>query len=284
MMDPDAADRLLRQFASQGGSELTLTGGEPLLHPAIDHVAGTAQELGLDVTLFTMGLVAGGRGLPAQRITQLVPLSQRWRVSLHGATDDAHDHITGLPGSFDATVSTIARLVEADAWVGATFVARPDALHELLPVVRMCDELGIRELRVVSLVAQGRQVRPPRQLPRTTILSAIEAADERSGVSVRLGDAALAQLGLPNNCQAFDKELVVSVDGWVSACHVIEPFASQDERDNVFRTGLPRTLTESPRLARVREMSVNCGRSCRDGCLMERSVRAPIVPPSRTKP
>lgn len=64
MMDPNAADRLLRQFASQGGSEITLTGGEPLIHPAIDQLAGTAQELGLDVTLFTMGLVDGGVNCP----------------------------------------------------------------------------------------------------------------------------------------------------------------------------------------------------------------------------
>ena len=277
MMDSNAADRLLRQFASQGGSEITLTGGEPLIHPAIDQLAGTAQELGLDVTLFTMGLVDGGRELPAQRITQLVPFTQRWRFSLHGATDDAHDRITGMQGSFHASVSTIARLVEAGAWVGATFVVRPDALQELSPVAQMCGELGIRELRVVSVVAQGRQVRSPGQLPRTEILSAIEAADELSGVKVRLGDAALAQLGLPNTCQAFDNELVVSVDGWVSACHVIEPSASHDDRDNVFRTGLARTLHESPRLAQVRAMSVECGGSCRDGCLMERSVRAPLV-------
>ena len=283
MMDRIAADRLVRQFESQGGAALTLTGGEPLMYPAIEQVARTAQTLGLDVTLFTMGL-DGGDALSDERLAQLVPLVHKWRFSLHGVDGAAHDRITRIRGSFGASVATITRLVEVGASVDATFVARPDALSELLPVAKMCADLGVRELRVVGLVAQGRQAHSPVPLS-TKILAAVEVANRLPGVTVRLGNAARAQLGLANACRAFEEELIVSVDGWVSACHVIEPFPSYDERDNVFVTGLLRTLKESPRLAGLRATSVECGGSCRDGCMMERSVRTavprPELPPVR---
>ncbi len=276
MMAPDAAERLLRDFATQGGSELTLTGGEPLIYPAIERLAAEARRWGLRVTLFTMGLVEGAGDLPAERIARLIPLTHQWRFSLHGATDRAHDRVTGVPGSLQASLSTVRRLVDANAWVGATFVARPGALDELGPVALMCGEMGVRELRVLGLVAQGRQTHSPGKLP-TQVLAAVEEADKLSRATVRLGDATLAQLGLPNACHAFDNELVVGVDGWVSACHMVEPTPSNDDRDNVFRTGLAKTLRESPRLESLRVTSDARGRSCRNGCIMERSTQAPLV-------
>jgi len=276
MMDSDAADRLLGELASQGGSEVTLTGGEPLLFPAIERLTSRIQDLGLRATLYTMGLVEGARELPSQKVAQLVPLVQEWRFSLHGVTDETHDRVTGTPGSLRASIAAIESLVDAGAWVGATFVVRPDALADLRPVALMCGELGIRELRVVGLVAQGRQARLTSRLP-SQVVATVEAADNLSATRVRLGDAALAQLGLPNACQAFDNELVVSVDGWVSACHMVEPTRSDDERDNVFLKGLTATLRQSPRLERLRAVSEGRGGSCRNGCLMERSMRTPSL-------
>lgn len=273
-MNPVAAESLVREFAEQGGEELTLTGGEPLLYPAIQALAETADSLGLATSVFTMGLVSDAREAPDEMIEHLLPLVRNWRFSLHGATAQEHEEVTGVNGSFSGTIAVISRLIQADAAVDATFVVRPNALSQLHSVAQLCGDLGVHELRVVAVVEQGRQIGPPPRLTKD-LLRAVDLADELSQTSVRLGNAALAQLGLENECCAPEEELVVSVDGWVSACHVVEPYPSKDDDDNVFRLGLAETVRRSPRLAHLRKISAESGWRCSDGCLMERSVRAP---------
>ena len=269
MMDPEKAVRLVREFIEEGGTALVLTGGEPLLYPALNELLDAAG--GLDVTLFTMCVDENTQAVSENRINVLLPQVRVWRVSLHGHTEEVHDSATNGPGSFEATRLAVRRLVSAGAEVHATFALRPDNLTELLPVAELCDRLGIRELRVVAIVDQGRITMKPAPLTEP-MGSLVEDVDLVTSVQVRLGNAAKASLGLPNDCRAFAEELVVNVDGWLSVCHVVEPTPTTNPYDNVFEVGLESALVNSPRLASLWRVADDSDAGCADGCLMQASA------------
>jgi MoaA/NifB/PqqE/SkfB family radical SAM enzyme len=280
IMDPARAARLIDDFVRQGGSELTFTGGEPLLYPAIVELAEQAHRADLQVTVFTMGLELGVEPVSRALRDKLMPLVNIWRFSLHGVSAATHDRATNGPGSFRATREVIETLVDAGSAVHATFVAKPNSVDEILDVATMCEDLGIQELRVVSVVPQGRQRERLAPLGES-ILAAVDDANRRTKPLVRMGNAALAELELPHDCTAFEDELVVSTDGWLSACHIVEPGPSEDDRDNVFRVGLATARSTSPRLGRL--ANVGCdGETCDRGCLMAKSTEVGFTPPTRT--
>ena len=94
--------RLLEELAAMQVLDLTLSGGEPLLHPDFWAIGRRARELG-----FVVRVKSNGHALNpvwAQRLkTEVDPFNVD--ISLHGACAATHDRQTRIPGSF-------ARLLE----------------------------------------------------------------------------------------------------------------------------------------------------------------------------
>ena len=91
---------ILDQLARAGTLYLLLTGGEILVRHDFLAIARLARTLGFQLILLTNGTLM--TPMMAEEIAKLKPLLVG--VSLHGATPDTHDLITGRPGSFEATL------------------------------------------------------------------------------------------------------------------------------------------------------------------------------------
>jgi len=135
----ETALRLVREAADCGTLFLTLTGGEPLLHPDFPHIYRACREAGLVVGVFTNGT------LIAQKHIELF---QRWpprlvELSIYGAGAETHDRITGVPGSFAQTLAAVRRLREAGVSVGLKTVILQVNLGEVRGMQRLASELGV---------------------------------------------------------------------------------------------------------------------------------------------
>ncbi len=98
---------LFRDLRDLGALNLTLTGGEPLLHPNFFALGSSARELGFVVRIKTNGLALGER--MARRLRDEVdPFNLD--ISLHGARAATHDRQTGMAGSFDRLMANLATL------------------------------------------------------------------------------------------------------------------------------------------------------------------------------
>ena len=87
---------------------LTLSGGEPLAHPAFLAIGGRARELGFAVRVKSNGPAL--RGEMARRIRDEVdPFVVE--VSLHGATAATHDRQTRVAGSFDRLLANLREAI-----------------------------------------------------------------------------------------------------------------------------------------------------------------------------
>ncbi len=98
---------VLDDLRALGTLYVALTGGEPLTHPDFLAVARATRERAFALRILTNGaLVTDAR---AAEIAALRPLAVE--LSLHGATAETHDRATATPGSFDATLRGLDRLL-----------------------------------------------------------------------------------------------------------------------------------------------------------------------------
>ncbi len=101
-MTLDDYERFFQDLASLSCLHLTLSGGEPLVHPRFFEIAAKARDLGFVLRIKSNGHSLRGRLLDRLK-NEIDPFVVE--VSLHGASAETHDRQTRVHGSF-------ARLVE----------------------------------------------------------------------------------------------------------------------------------------------------------------------------
>jgi radical SAM protein with 4Fe4S-binding SPASM domain len=109
-IEPDLFYNVLGQCHTMGVLELTLSGGEPMLHPDFCTFLKSAKEYYFSVsilsnlTLLTDEIIS---------LLKMLPISSL-QVSLYSMDAKIHDSITKLPGSFEKTKASILKLIEND--------------------------------------------------------------------------------------------------------------------------------------------------------------------------
>jgi MoaA/NifB/PqqE/SkfB family radical SAM enzyme len=132
--------RFFEDLRDLGTLNLTLSGGEPLAHPHFFVLGAKARELGFVVRVKSNGHAL--RGTLARRMKDEVdPFIVE--VSLHGASADAHDRQTRVPGSF---VRLMANIREAQALGLRIKLNSPLTAwneHQIEAMFALADELAV---------------------------------------------------------------------------------------------------------------------------------------------
>ena len=145
---------LVDQLIDAGGTGITLSGGEPLLHPdfsdILDHIGNR-----LTIRLLTNGTLIDSEW--AQRFTKLDIYIQ---ISMDGSCPQIHDSIRGT-GAFDRSIRAIHLLQEfglGDRLNLSTTIM--DANLQNLPnIILMAEDIGISLVRFLPLRQLGRAKR-----------------------------------------------------------------------------------------------------------------------------
>ncbi|MDQ7824689.1 MAG: radical SAM protein [Candidatus Eremiobacteraeota bacterium] len=158
--------KLIDDLAGLGCEVLTLSGGEPLMHPHWDKFAHRLREKGIDPYMITNGYYL------EENIEKILatPL-RRIGLSIDG-TAEIHDHIRQHPGSYERALRGARRAKEKGIAVGVvTHVSRYnfDALDEMERVFRGVP-MDFWQIQVTFLSGRmkehGESVLEPSELPR----------------------------------------------------------------------------------------------------------------------
>lgn len=149
-----ALERWIDEAVALGGSSLILSGGEPLLHPALHRVLRHAGDR-LPVRLLTNGTLLDGSwaGILAGMNTQV-------QISLDGPRAEIHDAVRGA-GAFEKALRAVDRLQAAGLGEHlslSTTILRGN-LPELEGIIALADRLGVPLVRFLPLRRAGRAVR-----------------------------------------------------------------------------------------------------------------------------
>jgi len=145
-------DKILEEAEPLGLSVIKLTGGEPLLHPGIHEILERIKTRQIPLSIETNGVLCTPE--LAEKITACKnPLIA---VSLDGADAETHDHVRGVPGSFDRAVEGIKNLVKAGAKPQIIMSIMRYNIDQLENVVRLADTLGTGSVKFNLVQPTGR--------------------------------------------------------------------------------------------------------------------------------
>jgi radical SAM protein with 4Fe4S-binding SPASM domain len=130
-------ERLIPQLAEARVTRVTLTGGEPFLHPDFLAIAEAFHTAGMSVGVCTNATLIGD-----EHITALAAIGAHLNVSLDGFSERSHSRFRGHPGGFRETVATVRRLARAGILQG--LLCTPNNLAEDEEYARLC-EFAVRQ-------------------------------------------------------------------------------------------------------------------------------------------
>lgn len=134
-----------------GLQHVSISGGEPALHPELLDVVLRLVELGIHVSITTNGTLPLSARLG--KVFKQFPENVRMRVSLDGSKE-LHERIRG-PGTFGRAVRELRRLQRAAGWVSVNTVVTEDVLRDSTELATLLRESNVPEWALILPVPQG---------------------------------------------------------------------------------------------------------------------------------
>ncbi len=131
---------VLRQLADLGTFSLTISGGEPLLHPDLPAIIRSANDLNFAFRLYTNGLAMTEELADTIAGSKIVSVG----VSLNSADEEVNDRFFGVPGAFKKAIAAIKLLKERGVRVEIKNSLTCDNWPTFTQTAALADELGCR--------------------------------------------------------------------------------------------------------------------------------------------
>jgi MoaA/NifB/PqqE/SkfB family radical SAM enzyme len=136
----------LEQARAAGATHLTFLGGEPTIHKRFLDILAKAVELGFGhIVIFTNGVMFTHPGF-IESVTALGNFE--WRISIQGATDEAHVATTGRAESFKRILHGLGELQHRGQLVTTNMCVNERSYRSLPHYPELLEHYGVRQLHV----------------------------------------------------------------------------------------------------------------------------------------
>lgn len=149
-LDVTAVRQVLMDARALGFESLSVSGGEPLMYPALDEVLRHARSLGMKT-----GLVTNGALVNRDSASRLAPLVDAVAVSLDG-TSELHNRIRGSHQSFDRAMRALDYLAEFDVPTAVLHTVTRSSLGMVAELATLAAEHAASVIRLHPLEMYGR--------------------------------------------------------------------------------------------------------------------------------
>ena len=260
--------RRIDKLAELGTSVITISGGEPLLHPELDEIIHRIRKRGM-----VAGLITNGYLLVAERIERLNRAGLEWlQISIDNVTPDdvSKKSLKVLDKKLQLLAEHADFHVNINSVVGGGISNPQDALS----IGKRALELGFSS--TIGIIHDGDGQLQPLGEEESRVYHEMKAMERRSFTRINSFQDNIAQ-GRPNQwrCRAGARYLYICEDGLVHYC-------SQQR-------GYPGIPLEKYSVADIRREYLtekSCAPHCTVSCVHQVSVldswRAPQHPPVET--
>ena len=148
-LDADVLCDALGVLRAEGYTQVSLSGGEPLVYKPLGKLVEQAHELGFRVTMVSNGLLA------SKRLGPMLPLLDGIAISFDGLPE-RHNAMRGRDDAFERAAAGLEWLAEREAPVGAAISLTREAIPELPELCDRLVELGAKALQIRPVARAGR--------------------------------------------------------------------------------------------------------------------------------
>jgi radical SAM protein with 4Fe4S-binding SPASM domain len=279
---------IVNQSKELGVSEISFSGGEPLIWEYIDDIISLTHEHGIYVSVYTSGNIPN----IVERFSKLKSEGlDRAVFSVYSFNAQNHERITRIYGSFDKTISSIQECIKVGISTEIHFVAVSQTFRELYQVALLCKKIGVSKISVLRFVPQGRGT-----LYSQGILSKRENLElikiikdlRNDGYDIRTGSPFnVLMLNKNPECYAAKNRMIISPDLRIYPCDAFKKIYAEDivgtlDSSILDNNTLEECWNNSYYLNKIREeleqpAGEPCSKclyfdSCKSGCLAQKFI------------
>lgn len=230
-LDYDTICRVVDDAMLLGAKSVSISGGEPLLHPDIIKIARYIHSQGLKCLIYTSGIVLSEDGkpvsVPSEVLAQIKGSILKMIVNIEAADEDTYNVIMGTDfGGFSLMQTTLRNARALGISVEAHMVPMKANYQQVPAVVNLCASLGISQISFLRLVNQGRALENCQKVlldaeEFETVKRLMKEAVEHSIINIRLG-VPFRDGAKRINCLTGICKLDVRYDGNVYPCEAFK--------------------------------------------------------------
>ncbi len=247
----DETRGLLDELRAEGTLFISLTGGEPMLHPRFWDILDEAAARRFAVTILTNGTLLGKYA--CRRLARHRNI-RRVNLSFYGATGETHDALTRTPGSFRLAMEGLRNLRRLGLPAALNFLVTRHNAREIPSMIEWARSLSLPF--VVDTSITPRRDGNPGPLEHRADLSDLESLYRGALRPLLLaGDP-----GHPGNdfrCDCARSNVAISAGGDVWPC-----IAAPISGGNIRRGGFRRIWNVSETFNRIRRLEISDFKTC----------------------
>jgi SynChlorMet cassette radical SAM/SPASM protein ScmF len=148
----DALKKTISEAGALGLSSVKLTGGEPLLYRQLDELLAFLASKELTIYIETNGTLIDQKMIEYFQAAKVTQIS----VSLDAASEEIHDKIRGIKGSYGRTLQGLRRLADSGLQFQIIMTLQRKNCNEIPGMIFLSEEVGATSLKINHLLPCGR--------------------------------------------------------------------------------------------------------------------------------
>ena len=201
---------LIDVLSSMGVHRLTLTGGEPLVHPDLFEIVEHARKAPMTVTIFTNGTL-----ITEEHVEKFKKVGVKVAVSVDSCNEQTHDTFRGKKGALKRTLQGITLLRAAGLSVTVSVSLSQLNKNELVDTLKYFREHNLTDYQVAEVSTSGRGLDEVVITPEEYYQVLVEQLTYEKGVKKVKGLAPKREDG----CGIAQSLIYVKADGTILPCH-----------------------------------------------------------------
>lgn len=287
LIDTSTVYRIINEGKELGADSLTISGGEPLLHPGIFNIIEYAKQNGFNIKLYSCGVLKNNEELVSLDETIFSKLKKAGVdtviFSLHGKPE-THDYITTISGSYDIALESIKKAIGFSLNVEIHMVPMKKNYLEIEHILSVAQECGIEQISLLRLVPQGRlreNIDLNMEKDDYKFLKKIINDLRKENKKVRIGAPFSCLItDRPNFCSAGQNKLLLAPNGDVYPCEAFKT-KLKGKTSNIYHDSLYEIWNNDVALNKIRSLKLedieycnHCPKlyTCHGGCHGQRLI------------
>lgn len=244
IIDFPTIQRTIDFFMANGGiKEISLSGGEPLLHPNIMRIISYCHSLNIYTTLYTSGIIENSntehsgnkyfqkildqynnRKFSEISLNMLHQLKQagldKIVFDMQASEVDEYNFLMGTENNFTNLLKSMLNVVKLNFKTSIHFVPNKVNINQFNDVVELAELAGINEVRLLKFVPQGRgrENKEVLQLSNEELLMFIKDCQSIKTKNTKLKIGIPLQQQNSHKCTAGFDKIDIRFDGQVLPC------------------------------------------------------------------